>query len=461
MSLLFKLLRGNILFFILCLIPGFMLAGSDLSFQGRLTDKKGVPYAGTPTILVNLFTTKEGGTSIWTSQEKKVDANEAGLFSTEIESFPAELLNIHEDLFIEISVFGRGTFQPLYPRQRLNTVPYAIQAEQAKKANEALSIADDAVTSQKIDDGEVTSDDLGPDSVTGHHIDNGAVGPLDLSTDAVRSSHILDEAIDAVDLATDAVRSANILDHSIQEIDLAPDSVHTLQIATNAVTGNKVALGEITKNHLNPDLQKDLIPSRMVAMFSGDCPDGWAPLANSAGRFPIGIDESHPFTQGGTRTIEGISTFNDGPHVHQINSHDHNLRKHVHGIPHRHVSPVAVNDKAPAAQFGTHEYLDFPYDGRQWGQGHEFISVGVRARVAPLIASDGTVNYAFLKTKDTDTENSGPPIPKALIETDPDPTEISDEPDLETRVTEGPHTHGIEPYSFLPPYFGIQFCIKN
>src|SRR5882672_4143056 len=92
-----------------------------IKFQGRLTDSQGRPISGTPQVSFEIYDALTGGNQVWgPSAFQNVNANDAGLFSTEIGPFPSStLFSGTQDLYLQVTVkAGTGqTNQVLAPRQ--------------------------------------------------------------------------------------------------------------------------------------------------------------------------------------------------------------------------------------------------------------------------------------------------------------------------------------------------------
>ena len=103
--------------------------GSQFNYQGELVDN-GTPANGDYDITVDIFDNLTGGGII----DRITFNNTAvvnGLFNLEGVDFGDSLFSNNDDFYLEISVqpSSGGVFETLSPRQRLNAVPYAIQAE--------------------------------------------------------------------------------------------------------------------------------------------------------------------------------------------------------------------------------------------------------------------------------------------------------------------------------------------
>jgi hypothetical protein len=88
-----------------------------------------------------------------------------------------------------------------------------------------LGLADSAVTSVKIADGEVMTQDLMDDAVTNEK----------LADDAVMSANIMDGEVMNADLADDAVMSNNIMDGEVMTADIMDAAVTNAKLAVDAV----------------------------------------------------------------------------------------------------------------------------------------------------------------------------------------------------------------------------------
>jgi hypothetical protein len=150
--------------------------------------------------------------------------------------------------------------------------PDAVTSDKIKDGEVTnAELADDAVTSDKIKDGEVTNDDLATDAVTSDKIANGEVKTDDLEDGAVTNDKLADDAVtsDKIkdgevtndDLATDAVTSDKIANGEVKTDDLEDGAVTNDKLADDAVTSDKIKDGEVT----NDDLATDAVTSDKIA----------------------------------------------------------------------------------------------------------------------------------------------------------------------------------------------------
>tara|TARA_Y100000401_G_scaffold83498_1_gene68785 strand:- start:222 stop:1298 length:1077 start_codon:yes stop_codon:yes gene_type:complete len=91
-------------------------------------------------------------------------------------------------------------------------------------------IADDAITSAKIDNNAVVTAAINADAVTGAKI----------ADDSIDSEHYVDGSIDTAFLANDAVTNAKIADDAVDTAQIADGAVNTARIADDAVTFAKM-----------------------------------------------------------------------------------------------------------------------------------------------------------------------------------------------------------------------------
>lgn len=129
-------------------------------------------------------------------------------------------------------------------------------------------LANDAVTTAKIQDGAITADKLAPDAIGDISLEDGSVTTAKLANSAVTAEKlaagafttpkIADNAVTNAKMASSSVSTANIIDSnvtsaklgtaSVTEAKLGSDSVSTGKIQNNAVTGPKLAVGAAVAN---------------------------------------------------------------------------------------------------------------------------------------------------------------------------------------------------------------------
>ena len=127
---------------------------------------------------------------------------------------------------------------------------------------DTTDLAEGAVDSRVLGNGEVTDVDLAPDAVTSSHIVDGTVTADDLAANAVTSATILDGSIATSDLAdhavtdakiaAEAVGSAAIEDGSIQGVDIDAGAITSGQILDGSITAGDLADGAVTSSKIAP-----------------------------------------------------------------------------------------------------------------------------------------------------------------------------------------------------------------
>ena len=108
---------------------------TSVAFQGVLTTSAGVPADGTFNLALKLFPAETGGTAVF-SQTLGSVAVSGGLVDAAIGPLTAALVSSTSELWVELTVVGET---PL-PRQRLRSVPFALQSESANAAATAASL---------------------------------------------------------------------------------------------------------------------------------------------------------------------------------------------------------------------------------------------------------------------------------------------------------------------------------
>jgi len=168
---------------ILAFVPAIGGAGVPnlLNYQGRLTDSLGyVVPDGNYSVTFRIYDDSLGSTALWT--EGQLLTVKDGLFAVILGSVVSFNVTTFSDSvrWLGIQV---GLDQEISPREKLVSVPFAKEAEHADisessiysdTANHAFSISDgivttdklteNAVTSEKIEDGTIQFDDIGQNS---------------------------------------------------------------------------------------------------------------------------------------------------------------------------------------------------------------------------------------------------------------------------------------------------------
>lgn len=163
-----------------------------MNYQGRITDNaSGDPYEGNATILFSLWNAETDGDSLWGEVHSSVNVSN-GLFSVGLGTFTSIPASAFDGVDCWLKMIVNG--EEIQPRTRLVSVSYAYKtlvAENALHADSAVyadtssysfvsdsasfatnstfadtsgfawSIADDAVTGAKIQDGTIELSDIG------------------------------------------------------------------------------------------------------------------------------------------------------------------------------------------------------------------------------------------------------------------------------------------------------------
>ena len=195
---------------------------------------------------INFYDSESGGTSLLTIGFASTPLTN-GAFNLEIDISDSEIpnvLNPSTDTYIEVT---DTTNSKIYPRQKLNSVPYSQQAG---------GIAGHPLPSSSPSDGQM----LRFDGSTGWYWDTpgsdggaiatGSVGTAAIQDGAVTSAKIADSTITSSDLTDDSVDSSKIVDNTITSSDLATDSVDSSKILNGSITANDLANSSVTNDKL-------------------------------------------------------------------------------------------------------------------------------------------------------------------------------------------------------------------
>ena len=263
---------------IVALAGSVSAAPNSLRFQGRLTDSGGRPIFGTPEVKFEIYDDPTGGTRAWgPSPYQKVNSNEAGLFSVDVDmgAGGSAVFANSGDLYLQVTVKSGtgGLDQILSPRQRLSTVPFAFYSQVASSATVALSVPDNSIITSSIQDGAITS------------------------------SKIQDRSVMGINLATNTITSANIVDGSIKNVDLEDDTI----------TPDKMNVSSFTTAGW-------IVPSGAIFMFLGPgCPEGYDEVTELRNRVAMGADIANTDPDVPNETGQ---TFGSKTHTHNI-AHSH------------------------------------------------------------------------------------------------------------------------------------------
>ena len=305
----------------------------QMNYQGRLLDAQGQPLPdGDYTLTFRIYDREQPAsdeTLVWgpqvfdgmgdtsTGHGPRVSLAD-GLFNINLGPNDEQDRELHtafindassessiESRYLEVQV---GQDQPIVPRQRILSAPFAYQARHADTAAQAAvaaqadraTVADtieslavgsaelnnDAVTSAHIADGQIQADDLSDGSVTSAKLVGDAVTTVHIADGQVQANDLSDGSVTSAKLVGDAVTSAHIADGQIQTGDLSDGSVTSAKLVANAVTSAHIADGQIQADDLSDGAITPAKFTREIALF-------W--------------DHRSPDTGGGA-SIEGIQT---------------------------------------------------------------------------------------------------------------------------------------------------------
>lgn len=199
---------------------------STISYQGYLVAADGSPVnAAALAMVFRLYNTAGGGAPLW--QEAQNVAVSNGLFSVllgEITPIPTTLLADNSDLWLGITV---GSDTEMAPREKIASAPYALLSNIPDGSITEAKLGVSAVTTAKIQDGQVSSSDVGF-NYAGSSSKGGAASDL-ACTNCVSSTEVqfnyagsASEGGAASDLGcAGCVSSTDILDNTITETDIA------------------------------------------------------------------------------------------------------------------------------------------------------------------------------------------------------------------------------------------------
>jgi hypothetical protein len=172
-----------------------------LSFQGILTDDTGIPLSGDQVLVFKLYVVESGGTAVW--QETQTVPVEEGLFNAILGSVTSLNLAFDQPYWLGVTV---GASSTELPRVQLTAAAYSLNAH---------TVLDNAITTGKIEDGAVTQAKLAPGvslppgGAAGGDLTGSYPDPA-IAANAVTGDKIADGNVDTPDLADGAVTQAKL-----------------------------------------------------------------------------------------------------------------------------------------------------------------------------------------------------------------------------------------------------------
>ena len=131
----------------------------------------------------------------------------------------------------------------------------------------ALTIANNAITTAKINADAVTNAKIADDSIDSEHYVDGSIDTAHIGDLQVTTAKIAADAITGAKLADDAVNSEHYTDGSIDTAHIADLQVTTAKIAADAIDATKIADDAISEEHLDPSVISGLVDTTLA---SGD-----------------------------------------------------------------------------------------------------------------------------------------------------------------------------------------------
>lgn len=126
----------------------------------------------------------------------------------------------------------------------------------ADGAVSASKIADQNVTKEKIADQSVDSSKLSPEAVTYDKVKNKAIITEKLNDRAVTTEKVEEKAITNPKLGDQSVDGRVVREASLESKHFANESVTTEKVARKSITNDKIADGTLKKDKLDPELRK-------------------------------------------------------------------------------------------------------------------------------------------------------------------------------------------------------------
>lgn len=126
----------------------------------------------------------------------------------------------------------------------------------ADGAVSASKIADQNVTKEKIADQSVDNSKLSPEAVTYDKVKNKAIITEKLNDRAVTTEKVEEKAITNPKLGDQSVDGRVVREASLESKHFANESVTTEKVARKSITNDKIADGTLKKEKLDPELRK-------------------------------------------------------------------------------------------------------------------------------------------------------------------------------------------------------------
>ena len=297
-----------------------------INYQGQLANPDGSPLPTADyTLTFNLYNTASGGNPIWGPEVFDGTAGQGhgpkipvvqGYFNVMLgpsDTAGQSLATAFDgsDRYLEIKVGGNN---PIAPRQRLLTAPFAFKAANADKlasydwasllsandpvngklagskiatdsltsaqiANDAIGnveLQNNAISTAKLQDGAVVNSKLADSSVNARTLQGGAVGTGQIADGALVNSKIGDAAVSTRTIQNSAVTSPILADGAVQTAKVADQQITTAKLTDGAVTSTKLGNAAVGLANLQTSVTSALVPAGTIVAFGGGTPPtGW------------------------------------------------------------------------------------------------------------------------------------------------------------------------------------------
>lgn len=114
----------------------------------------------------------------------------------------------------------------------------------------STQIADNAITTPKLNAGAVTANELAANSVVAGKIAAGAISATEIAAGAISTSKLAAGAVTANELAANSVIAGKVAANAITATAIAAGAITTTKLAANAVTTNELAANSVTAAEL-------------------------------------------------------------------------------------------------------------------------------------------------------------------------------------------------------------------
>ena len=154
----------------------------------------------------------------------------------------------------------------------------------ADNAIDGTKIAQNSILTRHIDDAQVTADQLAADSVITAKILDANVTSGKIANNAILTQHIDDNQVTADQIADTTVTATQIANATITTTQIAANTIATGNVADNAIDGTKIASNSILTRHIDDNqITTDQIAANTIATanIADNAVDGTKIASNS------------------------------------------------------------------------------------------------------------------------------------------------------------------------------------